>query len=213
MNWYIFVLVVIAVVGWFAVGTQFNVRKGHKVLAWLQQGLKILGEKTTLRWMGSAAIELKIENAREPFRRVEVLAVLEPRDVAPVWWFHHARGRRDLLIARGDLRRRPGFEFELLDPKGWSARGVEQQLRSRNWDPVPLPGALPLAAYAAGNTPPAAALLAAADVAHCPVVRLAIRREAPNLEVHWLLADAQKLFAQELMETLRRIPESLVVHR
>jgi hypothetical protein len=64
----IFVVVVIAVVGWFALGTQRNIRKGNDALRWLQDGLKLLGEKTNLGWLGSSVVELKIQSAKEPFR-------------------------------------------------------------------------------------------------------------------------------------------------
>ena len=103
----IFVVVVIAIVGWFALGTHLNVRKGHRFLEWLQSGLPLVGEKTTLRWLGSSVVHLQIENAREPFRRVEVLVVLEPRDVPPLWLLSRLRGRRDLLIVRTELRSVP----------------------------------------------------------------------------------------------------------
>ena len=49
----IFVAVVLLIVGWFAVGTHLNVRKGESVLKWLQDGLPLIGEKATLRWLGS----------------------------------------------------------------------------------------------------------------------------------------------------------------
>ncbi|MFB3812639.1 MAG: hypothetical protein ACE14L_00895 [Terriglobales bacterium] len=213
MSLYLFILVVLAVVGWFAVGTQFNVRRGHKTLAWLQQGLKLLGDKSTLRWLGSSVVELKIQNAREPFRQVEVLIVLEPRDVALLWWIHHIRGRRDMLIIRAQLRSVPAFEFEALDPRGWSTRGIEQQLRFRDWDLVPLPETSPLVAYVAGKAPSASDLLALASPPQCPVARVAIRRTEPNLELHWNLADAQRAPAQLVLDRVCRLPERFAVHR
>ena len=97
----IFILGVLLVVGWFAAGTHFNVRKGEAALRWLQDGLPLVGEKTTLRWLGSSAIELKIADAKPPFREAEVVVVLEPRDVPILWWFARLRGRRDLLMPRG----------------------------------------------------------------------------------------------------------------
>src|SRR5512143_2260110 len=121
----IFIIVVIAVVGWFALATQRNVRKGNEALCWLQDGLKLLGEKTNLRWLGSSVAELKIQSAKEPFRQAEVVVVLEPRDVPFLWWYYRARGRRDLLIVRGQLRHTPGFEFEALDRRCWLAQAAE----------------------------------------------------------------------------------------
>src|SRR5436190_18561166 len=49
---------VLLVMLWFALGTQRNIRKGNAVLAWLQGGLPILGRRTTVRWLGSSAVEL-----------------------------------------------------------------------------------------------------------------------------------------------------------
>jgi hypothetical protein len=209
-NYLLFIVLVVAVVGWFALGTQFNIRKGHKVLAWLQGGLKLLGEKTTMRWLGSAVVELKIENAKEPFRSAEILVVLEPRDVAPLWGFYRLRRRRDLLIIRARLRRLPSFEFEALESGGWSTRGIEQQLQFRNWDRLPLPDNSLLTAYAAGGAPAAAELIALATPPESPLCRLAIRRTEPHLELHWKLESARQVSAQTLIETLRRIPERLV---
>src|SRR5574340_554342 len=100
----IFIVGVLLVVGWFAVGTHFNVRKGEDALRWLQDGLPLVGEKTTLHWLGSSVVELKIQQAKAPFRQAEVLVVLEPRDVAPLWGLARLRGRRDLFIFRGSLR-------------------------------------------------------------------------------------------------------------
>jgi hypothetical protein len=204
----IFVAVSVLVVGWFAIGTQFNLHKGKKTLAWLQDGLKLLGDRTSLRWLGTAAVELKIQNAKEPFRQAEVVIVLEPRDVPFLWWFYRLRGRRDLLIVRGQLRAAPGAEFEAFDPNAWSARGVEAKLRFRNWNPIAV-APPPLVAYAAGNPPTVADLLQALAPAGCQPLRLAIRRSEPNLEVHWRLSDLQNVPARVLMEAVRQVPLSM----
>ena len=79
LNLAVFILVVVFVVGWFAIGTQYNVRKGHEAMRWLQEGLPLIGEKTTLRWLGSSVVELKIQQAKPPFSHATVLFVLEPR--------------------------------------------------------------------------------------------------------------------------------------
>ena len=53
---------------WFALGTQRNIRKGNDLLRWLQGGLPILGRRTTMRWLGSSAVELGIVEPASPFR-------------------------------------------------------------------------------------------------------------------------------------------------
>jgi len=222
------IFVILAVVGWFAIGTQVNVRRGDRVLAWLRQGLTIIGEKATLRWMGSSVIELKLPQANTPFRSAEVLVVFEPRDVAVLWWYHHLRGRRDLLIVRAQLCHTPAFELEALVPHGWSTRGVEQKVQFRNWDPVtyeegagdnPEPktadkaaraGANPrLRVYTAGRTPGVTGLIREVSTPECPIARLAVRRTEPHLEIHWRLVDAQAVPSKEFFERVRRLAETL----
>ena len=200
----IFILGVLLVVGWFAAGTHFNVRKGEAALRWLHDSLPLVGEKTTLRWLGSSVVELKVQQAKAPFRQAEVLVVLEPRDVGPLWGLARLRGRRDLFIFRGSLRSQPQMEVEALDPGAWSTHGLKNRLPS-DWTPMPAPA--PLAAYAPGQQAAASQLLAAADLDGCPLVRLALRRSEPNLEAQWRLDQLRKHPARAVFETLRRVAE------
>lgn len=202
-----FVFVVIFVVGWFALGTHLNVRKGNDSLSWLQDGLSLVGEKTTLRWLGSSIVELKIQQAKSPFSHAELLFVLEPRDVAPLWWLARLRGRRDLFIFRGTLRKRPRLELEALDTASWPARGTERQFQAKQWTEFPL--SPPLVAYAPRQQTPAAQLVQAVDLTGCPLVRLAIRQTEPNLEIQWHLARVRRHAARDVLETLRQVAERL----
>ncbi len=201
----VFVLVVLVFLGWFAIGTQLNIRKGQLVLRWLQGGMSLLGERTTLRWLGSSAIELKVQNAREPLRWAEVFIVLEPRDLPFLWWWFRARGRRDLLIVRGDLRTPPRLEFEALDRRAWSTRAVERTMQRNRWTPVAVPPGSPLVAYGQGGTDAASDVLPMAALPELSLVRLAVHRDAPNLEVHWELAGLARLESRRLFETLHQL--------
>jgi len=201
----LFILVVILVVGGFALGTHRNVRRGDDAMRWSQSGLPLVGDKTTLHWMGSSVLQLKIQNAKRPFREAEVLFVLEPRDIAPLWWLARARGRRDLFIFRSRLNQLPGFEFEAFAPKAWSARGREAQMRSQKWQP--LTARESLVAYVPEPLPSANRLLDLAALSGCPLVRLSIQRGDPNFEVHWPLAELKKLPASTVFETLRKLGE------
>ena len=198
----IFILVVLFVVGWFAVGTQLNVRKGESVLKWLQDGLPLVGEKTTLRWLGSSAVELKIENAKAPFHSAVILVLLEPRDVPLIWWYFRLRGRRDLFIFRGELRSGPRREFEALNVAAWSTRGAYARVQADHWSAVNAPA--PLAAFAAqASTDPSPAVRAAA-LDGCPPVRVALHRGEPNFEIQWPLDELRKHSAREVVEAIQR---------
>jgi hypothetical protein len=107
---------------WFALGTQRNIRTGNELLRWLQGGLPILGRRTTLRWLGSSAVELEIAEPVGPFRKATVVVVLEPRDSSVLWAYARWRGRRDFVIVRVDLVRPPRSVADIRDPLGWTNR-------------------------------------------------------------------------------------------
>lgn len=204
-----FVLVALVFLGWFAIGTQANVRRGNRVLRWLQNGLPLLGERTTLRWLGSSAVELTVQNALGPLRSAEVFIVLEPRDLPFLWWLFRARGRRDLLIVRGDLRAPPRFELEALDRHAWSARGIARSLRGDQWTPVAMPTGSPLVAYAQGRADPPAAVLPIVTLPELTLVRLAVHRTAPNVEVQWELRGLDRLDSRGVVQAVHRLAERL----
>jgi len=204
-----FILAALVVVGWFAIGTHLNVRRGHRLLRWLQDGLPVLGAKTTLRWLGSSAVELKVADARAPLRSAEVFLVLEPRDLPILWWLFRARGRRDLLIVRGELRGTPPLELEAVDPRAWSTRGLERTLRRQRWTPLQRPAGAPLAAYVRGRADLAGALLPLAELPELSLVRLAVHPNSPNLEVQWHLAGWETLASRRLFETVHRLAAEL----
>jgi hypothetical protein len=177
-------LVLVGVMLAFAFGTQRNIRLGNERLRWLQGGLPLLGKRATMRWLGSSAVQLDIVEPLDPFREATVLVVLEPRDVPLLWLFARARGRRDVVIVRGNLRRAPRFDLDATDPAAWLpatdtdeagwqptafADGVEAKLNGE-FDPVALDAARRTwqEIAAAGGTP----------------WRLSVRRTVPHLEIH-----------------------------
>jgi len=216
----LFILGVIFVVGWFAVGTQYNIRKGHDAMRWLQDGLPLVGEKTILRWLGSSVVELKIQRANPPYRNATVLVVLEPRDVAPLWALSRLRGRRDLFIFRAVLEKLPRTELEALDPTSWSTKGVAQKLEEDRWIQISLDGKMnvspgtdawrssqPLVVYAGPQSSAASDYVSTATLEACPLVRLAIHRSEPHLEVQWRLDALRRHSAGEVFETLLRLAQ------
>ena len=204
-----FVLVVVIFLGWFAIGTHLNIRTGHRLLRWLQDGMPLLGGRTTLRWLGSSAVELKVQTALEPLRSAEVFIVLEPRDVPLLWWWFRARGRHDLLIVRGELDAPPRFELEVLDPRAWSTRGVESSVRRDRWSPVAVPPASLLVACGRGQLEAAPEVIALATLPGLSLVRLAVHRTAPQLEVQWKVAGLERLESRRVLEAFYRVARRL----
>ncbi len=206
-----FVIVAIIFVGWFALGTQSNVRAGDRVLKWLRDGLPLIGEKTTLHWMGSSVMQLKIAKGKDPFRSAETLVVFEPRDVVFLWLWSRAQGRRDLMIFRGTLNSAPAFELEVFDPKGWTTGQTERNVQKKNWTRSELSGAPNLLSYYSGSADANAAqsLTDIAMRAGGKLVRLSVHRDLPNIEAHWLLPDVKSDSARKIFAGLKQIGEQV----
>jgi hypothetical protein len=195
----------VVLVAWFAAGTIWNVRLGREAMRWLQGGLPALGERTTVRWLGSSAVELVINQGKAQFAKVTVVLFLEPRDL-PWWPLSRARGRRDTLIVRGTLRRAPGAELEIVDPASWSGREalprIPRQWQVRDGRPrIHHDGAEALAR--------AEALLALAERAGFAVQRLCVRRAEPNFQLHVALP-GRRAPAQEFFNAVQAMAEAAV---
>lgn len=208
----LFLILGVGFFGWFVWGTQWNVRKGNASLKWLRQGLPLVGERTTMQWIGSSAIVLKIAKANAPFRSAETFVALEPRDVVFLWAFARVRGRRDLLIFRAQLQSTPKFELEVFDPRAWTAHHLEREVRKKHWSRVELPAAQALLAYASGEADVSTAkrLMDSAVRAGGKLVRLSVHRSVPNLEIHWWLPDPAKYPARDLFLKVRQISEEVL---
>jgi hypothetical protein len=171
---------ILVVMLWFALGTQRNIGRGNGLLRWLQGGLPILGRRTTMRWLGSSAVELEIVEPQAPFREATVVVVLEPRDVALLWAFARSRGRRDFVIIRANLVRAPGFNMDVRDPSGWTGRPDEAD---GEWQDSGA-GTVTLAGPGADD-----ALMRAAwdrlSGLTAGVWRLTVQQVVPHLEVHF----------------------------
>lgn len=194
--------VAVLLVAWFAAGTFWNVRLGSALMRWMQDGLPRLGERSTVRWLGSSVVEMKIAEAKPPFRSAALVLFLEPRDL-PWWPLSRLRGRRDTLIVRGVLERPPAVELEALDPASWSGRDALPRV-PREWpgreDALHVQGESSVALQRAGL------LLERARGAGLAVRRLSLRRAEPHFQLHVALPDRSRP-SREFFEAVRALAE------
>jgi hypothetical protein len=180
-------LVLIAFMLVFALGTQRNIQKGNTMLRWIQEGLPALGRRTTVRWLGSSAVQLKIVDPQRPFREAEVVVVLEPRDLSWLWVWSRARGRRDFVIMRARLERSPRFELEAGDPRGWTGEHGLRSLDPDAWVEASWDDAGVRIAHSPDADPNVVrAVFDDLQDASGGVWRLSVRRDSPHIEVHVL---------------------------
>lgn len=203
------VVLVAIVMGWFALGMISNIRRGNQLLRWMQSGLPQVGERTTVRWLGSSAVELGIAKAKAPFRRIELVLAMEPRDVPWFWILARWQGRRDLLIVRGQLTAAPKLEWDLLAPGSWSERLAHPE--DSEWASEPVEGMQFRAPAATRGLARRAAppTLATARQALPDVWRLSARREYPQFELHLPLPDVRRVEAARFFEAVRATAELL----
>jgi hypothetical protein len=199
----------VALVAWFAAGTIWNVSRGSALMRWMQGGLLALGERTTVRWLGSSAVEMVIRDGKAPFASVTLVIFLEPRDVPWMWALGRSRGRRDTLIIRGVLHRAPAIELEALDPKSWSGRDALRRVPPE-W-PVrqaAAPGGVVVHHANAAALTNADALLDLAQRA-LAVKRLSVRRTEPNFQLHVSLPD-RRMPARDFFEAVHALAERVL---
>jgi len=201
----------VAVVAWFAAGTIWNVHLGRELMRWMQGGpdggLRVLGSRTTVRWLGSTAVEMAIRDGNAPFAGVTLVIFLEPRDLPWMWALGRSRGRRDTLIVRGALRRAPMLELEALDRFSWSGRDALPRV-PREWlvRQAAGTGGVVIHYASAAALGHADALLALAERAGLAVRRLSVRRTEPNFQLHVPLPDRRQP-AREFFEAVHALAE------
>lgn len=212
---YILVIAVVIIMGWFAFGVIYNLRRGDALLKWMQNGLPDIGQRTTFRWLGTSVAEMVIAHAKKPFRRLETLLVFKPRDVFWMTIIAALQGRDDIVIFRAQLSTAPLVDLELVDPKTWSGRNAMNQVVDRKWESKAYQGLQLLAPK--GLLDLATTVL---DRLSSPMqklsprfARFSLRRDAsrPNLELHvpfpaYRTSDATHYFTA-LRELARAIGE------
>jgi hypothetical protein len=211
----IVVIFVAIFMGWFALGMIYNIRRGDALLKWMQGGLPSIGPRTTFKWIGSSVVQMIIEPAKKPFRRLETLIFLKPRDVFFMMIAAYFQGREDVVIFRAHLHTAPLTDLELLDLRTWSGRDTQRRIRQRKWESTGYQG-LELMAPAglldlAVNTLDRLAL--PMQKLSPRFSRFALHRNAPNFEVHVPLPDPQTADAGQYFEALRELAGAVNEHK
>jgi hypothetical protein len=202
---------VVIVLGWFTLGLTWNLRKGNALLRWMQAGLPQLGERTTMRWLGTSAVELVIGKARSPFKQVTLLAVMEPRDIPWLWLLSYFQRRRDVLIIRAQLQTAPPYEFDLIAPDAWNETKQAGRSETQQWAIEPLDD-LNFSAPSTTRSLSRAIAVDALPVARhiqTRVWRLSARRTDSQLEIHIPLPNLRHTQSQDFFAALRRLGEHL----
>jgi hypothetical protein len=208
---YVLVIAVVIIMGWFAFGVIYNLRRGDALLKWMQGGLPGIGQRTTFRWLGTSVAELVIAHAKKPFRRLETLLVLKPRDVFWMTIAAYFQGREDIVIFRAQLSTAPLVDLELVDPKTWSGRNTSQQVAQRKWQSKTYEGLQLMAPRGLLDlaTTTIDGLAAPMHRLSSRYARFSLRRDAPNLELHVPFPAYRTSDASQYFEALRDLARAI----
>jgi hypothetical protein len=208
---YVLVIAVVIIMGWFAFGVIYNLRRGDALLKWMQGGLPGIGQHTTFRWLGTSVAELVIAHAKKPFRRLETLLVLKPRDVFWMTIAAHFQGREDIVIFRAQLSTAPLVDLELVDPRSWSGRNSSQQVTQRKWESKTYEGLQLMAPQGLLDlaTTTIDGLAAPMQRLSSRYARFSLRRDAPNLELHVPFPAYRTSDASQYFEALRDLARAI----
>ncbi len=130
------IVVSVALVVWYVAFSFVNRKRGIALYHWLRAGAETLGALSEVGWIGSAANggRMVVGKAAPPFSRVELVFLLQSREILPLWAFNLARGKRDELILKAVLRGAPRRQVEALPageplPDGYAEAGQVGGLR------------------------------------------------------------------------------------
>jgi len=113
-QWFVIGLCVFLLV-WYVVAAYLNRRRGIQIYRWLRDGLEKIGSLSEVSWIGSAGsgAQIAVKKAVAPFQKVEVVFLLETRELLPLWLVNLLRSKRDEMILKAWLRSSPPLEVEV----------------------------------------------------------------------------------------------------
>jgi hypothetical protein len=202
----IVILLSIILVVWYVLFSFLNRRRGIATYHWLREGLGELGEISEAEWIGSSGsgARLVVSNAKNPFRRIEVVYLLQTREVPPLWIFNILRGKRDTLILKASLKGTPKQELEVARQ---GERGFETLLENEQKRPyvqVSAPEGYLMAYRGKEDDPFLERLRSFLNRYPDSVRQISLQRKTPHLIIQTNLPDLEEGPAKEFFAALSK---------
>ena len=195
---------------WFAGGFFRNRQKSEEVYRWLRDGLAPFGRTGALERAGrpANAFRLAVEHPEAPFRRVEALFLLEPRENLPLWLYGRLQGGRDELVLRFTLRSAPNGEIEAGRDQDADFRKRVSAESKNPFRLIPGPHGFEVAQRGRIDSGSANRLQAFLEGYGASLRLLAIHRQEPHLLLRGSLSDFLARPAQPFLSAFAGLIES-----
>jgi hypothetical protein len=194
---------------WYVVGWQMNRRRGERLLAWVLQSLRPLGDQTTASRLGTSGFQVKLEKAQPPFKRIETAILLEPREIFLLWIFNRLRGGGDHLVLKATLRASPRGEVEVIKKRGRLAGQVLEGLDEEAWTHQEIAGGLVMACRGEKGHRQAEAISHLVEGLSPRLLRLSLSKKAPHLLLNLSLAGLDERSALLLLSSLQDLAQAV----
>lgn len=206
--WVISILSAILLV-WYVVAHAWNRRIGVSTSEWLRKGLSAFGSLKEVRRMGSLASagQLVVQQAVEPFRSLEVVFLLEPRENLPFWIFTHLDGRRDTIVVRANMKTAPVQEFEVARSGERGIKKIPADLQKKPYELIAGPKEFELARRGRRDKAAVDRLLAFLDCYREAIGRISVQSKEPHLTIQASLPALRKSQPEDFFEAVRQLAQ------
>jgi len=194
---------------WYVVGWQVNRRRGERLLAWVLQSLRALGDQTTVSRLGTSGFQVNVGKAQAPFKKVEAAILLQPREILLLWMLDLLRGRTDHLVLKGTLRASPRGEVEVIKKRGRLAGRVLEGLGEEAWTHQETTGGLLIACRGEKGQQQAEAISHLVEDLSPRLLRLSLSKKEPHLLVNLSLAGIDEQSALLLLSSLQDLAQAV----
>ncbi|MBI4608882.1 MAG: hypothetical protein HY726_07740 [Candidatus Rokubacteria bacterium] len=176
------ITVCVVLLVWYFVGAQWNRRQSRRFVRGLAKGFAGLNPPPKIQWLGTSAFQILASSPPEPFKWLGIMVVLEPREMLLLWIFNRARGRRDLLVVKGEFEKEPRREVELFDLTTPTGREGSRSATAERWLVAEAAGGADLRwAYPAGQPDPRPRWAGIVEGLPFRLHRMSIRSSSPHL--------------------------------
>jgi hypothetical protein len=205
-QWLVIIIAAVLILG-YILGYYYNRQRAEQIIKWLRQGLSTLGTVTAGEKLPGMATggRLEVNQASAPFRRVETVYLLAPRDNILFLIFHLLQGRGDELIIWINSQSKPEHSVE-------AARVGDRQFAKRlqATDKAKLtlldaPGKLQVAVEEVHGAHQVDKVQEFIGRYKSNIIRLAIRPEKPHLYLRLNLRLLSRVSAEELFSELKEL--------
>lgn len=191
-------------IGWYIAGNEVMRRRGRALAVWCKRALDPLGGRQAIQWITAHSFRLEVQGMKSPFTSGSLTGLVESWDVPMIWFGNRLAGRRDMVLLQATLRRQPIWGLELYRRRSVLGNDARRAGAEESWSDRPLEE-FRLASPGEALEGLARQLLDDLGPNRAHLIRLGLRRRAPNLTLGLNVPDRDRLTPVDFSQLLERL--------